>query len=226
MAEQVNIHAAKTHLSRLIERVEAGEEIVIARAGRPVARLVPLGPNMALREPGRWIGRVALAPDFDASDPELLDAFDSGEQPQALIDAATIPEIVRESHIARDAQIAEAVAPYLTSKDRLAPGSEVDRLPAIVGRIVRLVDPARIILFGSRARGDAHKDSDYDILVVMEHVNDARATRIALRKALDDLPISKDIVVAALDRVDGRLGPPWGVLHWALREGRTLYERA
>jgi excisionase family DNA binding protein len=99
-------------------------------------------------------------------------------------------------------------------------------LPPIVGRIVHLVDPVRIILFGSRARGDARVDSDYDLLVVMDEIKDRRATRIAVRRALDDLPISKDIVVATSEAVDGRLGRPWGVLHWALREGRTLYERA
>jgi len=70
------------------------------------------------------------------------------------------------------------------------------------------------------------KEARGDILVVMEHVNDARATRIALRKALDDLPISKDVIVASLEEVDERHGLPWGVVGWALREGGTLYERA
>jgi prevent-host-death family protein len=76
MADAVNIHEAKTHLSRLVERVEAGEEIVIARAGRPVARLVPLRSRMSARQPGIWRGRVRLAPDFDQTDEELLDAFE------------------------------------------------------------------------------------------------------------------------------------------------------
>jgi prevent-host-death family protein len=73
----VNIHAAKTHLSRLIERVEAGEEVVIARAGRPVARLVPFKARTQARTPGSWRGRVHLSPDFDRTDEELLDAFES-----------------------------------------------------------------------------------------------------------------------------------------------------
>ena len=72
----MNIHAAKTHLSRLVERVEAGEEVVIARAGRPVARLVPYRTRRAPRTPGLWRGRVRLAADFDATDTELLDAFE------------------------------------------------------------------------------------------------------------------------------------------------------
>jgi prevent-host-death family protein len=72
----VNIHEAKTHLSRLLERVEAGEELVIARAGRPVARLVPYRPPMTPREPGVWRGNVSLAPDFDRTPESLPDDFE------------------------------------------------------------------------------------------------------------------------------------------------------
>jgi prevent-host-death family protein len=72
----VNIHEAKTHLSRLVERVEAGEEVVIARAGRPVARLVPFTHRTAPRRPGLWRGQVELAPDFDVTDDRLLADFE------------------------------------------------------------------------------------------------------------------------------------------------------
>ena len=75
MADPVNIHEAKTHLSRLIERVEAGEEITIARAGRPVARLVSVQQRRP-RRPGLWKGRVGISPDFDAPLPEIDEAFD------------------------------------------------------------------------------------------------------------------------------------------------------
>ena len=71
----VNIHEAKTHLSRLIERVSAGEEIVIAKAGRPVARLVPYEESDEPRTPGGWKGRVWIADDFDELPPDLLAAF-------------------------------------------------------------------------------------------------------------------------------------------------------
>ena len=74
MADSVNIHEAKTHLSRLVERVEAGEEITIARAGRPVARLVPVEQRRP-RRPGLWKGRVVIGPDFDAPLPEFVEAF-------------------------------------------------------------------------------------------------------------------------------------------------------
>ena len=73
--EQVNVHEAKTHLSRLLERVEAGEEIVISRSGRPVARLTSYRGLASQRRPGAWRGRVRIAPDFDDLPPELSAAF-------------------------------------------------------------------------------------------------------------------------------------------------------
>lgn len=75
--ETINIHKAKTQLSRLIERVNAGEEIVIAKAGRPVARLVPAGLSTAPRTPGLMKGRIRVGKGFDAPLPgDLLDAFE------------------------------------------------------------------------------------------------------------------------------------------------------
>ncbi|HEX7221734.1 MAG TPA: type II toxin-antitoxin system prevent-host-death family antitoxin [Candidatus Limnocylindrales bacterium] len=77
MAEPiVNIHEAKTHLSRLVERVEAGEEVVIARAGRPVARLVPFRRRASPRTPGVWRNRLSITADFDRTPPDLLDDFE------------------------------------------------------------------------------------------------------------------------------------------------------
>lgn len=71
----INIHEAKTHLSRLVDRAAAGEEIVIARAGVPVARLVPLTPPATPRRPGAWRGRVRIAADFDDLPDEVVAAF-------------------------------------------------------------------------------------------------------------------------------------------------------
>ena len=76
MEKPINIHDAKTHLSRLVERVEAGEEITLARAGRPVARLVPYRARREPRRPGLWKGRVLIGPDFDEPLPEFERAFD------------------------------------------------------------------------------------------------------------------------------------------------------
>lgn len=72
----VNIHQAKTHLSKLIERVESGEELIIARNGRPVARLIPYASSQARRTPGGWEGRVVMADDFDATPDWVIDAFE------------------------------------------------------------------------------------------------------------------------------------------------------
>lgn len=72
-----NIYEAKTALSRLVERAAAGEEIVIAKAGRPMARLVPLSPRARRRKPGGWEGQVRISDDFDAPLPDdVLDAFE------------------------------------------------------------------------------------------------------------------------------------------------------
>jgi len=60
----VNVHQAKTHLSRLLERAHAGEEIVIAKGNEPYARLVPLPGRLPKREPGTLVGHVVLGPEF------------------------------------------------------------------------------------------------------------------------------------------------------------------
>ena len=77
MTATVNIHEAKTNLSRLLRRVSAGEEIVIAKAGRPIARLVPVMQKPARRVPGSAAGQVIIVPDFDAPLPEdILRGFE------------------------------------------------------------------------------------------------------------------------------------------------------
>ncbi len=71
----INVHEAKTHLSRLLERVAHGEEIVIGKAGKPVAKLVPYRETQGVRSPGAWRGRVRISPDFDELPPEVTAAF-------------------------------------------------------------------------------------------------------------------------------------------------------
>lgn len=75
----VNMHEAKTHLSRLVERAAQGEDVVIAKAGRPVARLVPYEEADTPRQLGAWKGRVWIADDFDELPPDLLAAFEGDE---------------------------------------------------------------------------------------------------------------------------------------------------
>lgn len=75
--KQVNIHEAKTNLSRLVDEVGEGNVIVLAKAGKPVAKLVPIGAERKARRPGFMKGKIKIAKDFDAPLPEdVLDAFE------------------------------------------------------------------------------------------------------------------------------------------------------
>ena len=75
----VNMHAAKTNLSNLVEEGEKGEEIIIARAGKPVARLVPIEPRRGKRPLGLLRGQIWEAPDAWDPDPELERLFYEGD---------------------------------------------------------------------------------------------------------------------------------------------------
>ncbi len=72
----VNIHEAKTRFSELVRRAADGEEIVIGRAGTPVAKLVPFRRDHGPRRAGLWKGQVRIADDFDELPADLLRAFE------------------------------------------------------------------------------------------------------------------------------------------------------
>ena len=80
-AEAYNIHDAKTNLSRIIDRVEHGEEIIISRAGTPVAKVVPLNPRAERTARGSLIGHLVLADDWDAPTVNEAIARDFGMTP-------------------------------------------------------------------------------------------------------------------------------------------------
>jgi prevent-host-death family protein len=71
MTEIVNMHQAKTTLSRLVERALAGEEVIIARNGTPLVRLVPVAQQPEKRVPGRSKGKIWISPDFELTDEEI-----------------------------------------------------------------------------------------------------------------------------------------------------------
>jgi prevent-host-death family protein len=75
--EIINVHAAKTHLSKLLERVERGEEIVIGRAGRPIARIVPYVEVPRRHWFGALKGQVRILPGFEEADEELARDFEA-----------------------------------------------------------------------------------------------------------------------------------------------------
>lgn len=78
----VNVHEAKTHLSRLLEQVAAGEEVVIAKAGKPVAKLVPYEEERKPRELGFLRGQIWMAPDWDSPEvnEEIAREFYGGDE--------------------------------------------------------------------------------------------------------------------------------------------------
>ena len=79
MSTQVNIHEAKTHLSRLVERAAAGEEIVVAKAGKPMAKLVPYETPNEPRELGFLRDEIRILPGFDEMDEEIERLFEEGD---------------------------------------------------------------------------------------------------------------------------------------------------
>ena len=75
----VNVYEAKTNLSKLLDRVERGEEVVLGRAGRPVARLTAYCPRRTPRVPGRLAGSIEMTADFSETPEWLIEAFEAGQ---------------------------------------------------------------------------------------------------------------------------------------------------
>ena len=108
--------------------------------------------------------------------------------------------------------------------------NEVSESPAVLDDMVRRIaegfSPDKIILFGSRARGDAKPDSDIDLLVLFSEVDDPRKRSVELYQSLLDFPRPMDIVVSTTYRFE-RYRNVVNTVYWpASREGKVLYERA
>lgn len=75
----VNMHEAKTRLSALVKEALTGEEVVIAKSGKPLVRLVPVQRESHLRVPGRLKGKIRIAPDFDQTPAAIIKGFEGDE---------------------------------------------------------------------------------------------------------------------------------------------------
>ena len=76
----VNMHEAKSQLSRLVEKALAGEEVIIGKAGKPLVKLTPIVKDESPRLPGRFKGQIRIADDFDAVDKSLVSIFEGEDQ--------------------------------------------------------------------------------------------------------------------------------------------------
>jgi len=99
-------------------------------------------------------------------------------------------------------------------------------LGEMIARIREAVDPDRIVLFGSRARGQARPESDFDLLIIKESDQPRHRRAASLYTKLADLPVEVEIVVYTPDEVEDWSQVPQAFVTTALREGKVLYERA
>ncbi|MCU0247806.1 MAG: nucleotidyltransferase domain-containing protein [Bryobacter sp.] len=103
--------------------------------------------------------------------------------------------------------------------------SEQEILAEIVRRLVAAIDPDKIILFGSRARGQARPESDYDLLIIKETAGPAHSRVLPAYRALDPLPLAKDVLWFTPSEFVAFSGRRNHITARARREGRVLYER-
>ncbi len=99
-------------------------------------------------------------------------------------------------------------------------------MEAIVGRIVKAAHPEKIILFGSRARGDHRPDSDIDLLVVVKKVENRGRMMVDFRSAVGSVGFGVDVLVYSPAEMKQRAEWDSSAISWALKEGKVLYERA
>ncbi len=99
-------------------------------------------------------------------------------------------------------------------------------LKEIADRVTACSTPAKIILFGSRARGDADLDSDLDLVVIYPQIKDRGRMMLDIRRAIGSIGVGVDVLVYSEAEVSERHDWSSTALYWALREGKVLYDTA
>jgi IclR helix-turn-helix domain./Nucleotidyltransferase domain. len=128
----------------------------------------------------------------------------------------TANRIVRDARVALPASWSSAPRTIRDERIRAA-------WPQAIRSIVSVYQPARVILFGSQARGDAVPDSDVDLLVLFDDDRDRRERRIGIRRLLRDMPFAKDVLVASVADLEHSVGGT--AVAGAIRDGVVVYER-
>lgn len=98
-------------------------------------------------------------------------------------------------------------------------------LEMMVERIVKKFNPVQIILFGSHARNTPRQDSDIDLFVVLDHIENKLESMADIARILNDSPIAKDIVTATPEEIEKHKDDKGYLIYYVLEEGKILYER-
>lgn len=203
--------------------VAASDDIIGALFGGP-GRVAVLRALADADSPltGRQIARLTGV-SHSGANRALEHLASAGVVRRTAVGPALVNELDRDSDV-----VAHILLPALEAEERIASvrAAESGGVPReVVLRLVEGFDPVRIILFGSRARGEADEGSDFDLLVVLPEVADRHAATVAMLIALGGLAVPVDIVAAAVADTAPGAAAPGGVVERALAEGVTVYER-